>query len=178
MPTQLTEPKLSGHPENSVERQAFEPTSHDIERHRGLSVFVFIFSVLVCLSGCSTVNPAHTQSNFNLRSLRSVYVVTHGGSSADMDAHMQDALVSRGLIVRAGPETAKPSDIDFYVTYADSWQWDFSMFLKELHIQFYDAKNGALIASGSFSNSFLHTYPDPGKKVAEVIATIYGEETP
>lgn len=92
-----------------------------------------------------------------------------------MDSYVQESLITRGIRVRAGPETSIPNDVDFYVTYSDSWRWDLTMYLKELHIHFYDAKSGALIASGSFSNSLLHSFPDPGKKVSEVIATMYGE---
>jgi len=127
------------------------------------------------LEGCSTVNPASIQANSKLRSMQSAYVYTHGGSSADMDAEVQEALINRGLTVRAGPEEGKPTDVDFYVRYADSWRWDLAMYLKSLHIQFYDAKSGALLASGSFSNSFLHSFPDPGQKISEVVATMFGE---
>ncbi len=67
------------------------------------------------------------------------------------------------------------ADVDFYVRYADSWKWDITIYLKELHIQFYDVKDGVLLASGSFSNSFLHSFPDPGQKVSDVIASMYGE---
>jgi len=137
---------------------------------------VFAGSILMgLLSGCSTVNPASVAAGSKLKGMKSAYVYTHGGSSADMDTHVEEALLDRGLRVRAGLESEKPTDVDFYVRYDDSWRWDVTMYLKELHIQFYDAKDGALLASRSFSNSLLHTFPDPRKKVSEVVATMYGE---
>jgi hypothetical protein len=136
---------------------------------------ISFLAALAILSGCSTINPASALPGSNLRDLKAAYVVTHGGNSADMDSYVQESLITRGIRVRAGPETSIPNDVDFYVTYSDSWRWDLTMYLKELHIHFYDAKSGALIASGSFSNSLLHSFPDPGKKVSEVIATMYGE---
>ncbi|HEY5079035.1 MAG TPA: hypothetical protein VII43_04285 [Opitutaceae bacterium] len=145
-------------------------------KRRGALVSALLLAGLVCFSGCSTINPASTLPQSNLRGYKSAYVVAHGGNSADMDAHMQEALISRGVSVRAGPESAKPSDVDFYVVYTDSWRWDLMMYLKDLNIQFYEAKTGAMIASGSFSNSFLHSFPNPGKKVSDVIATMYGEK--
>jgi hypothetical protein len=135
-----------------------------------------LLAALVCLSGCSTVNPASTLPQSSLRSFKSAYVVAHGGNSADMDTHMQEALISRGVSVRAGPESAKPADVDFYVVYSDSWRWDLMMYLKDLNIQFYEAKTGAMLASGSFHNSLLHSFPNAGKKVSDVIATMYGEK--
>jgi hypothetical protein len=139
-----------------------------------------ILSLLLAVSalaftGCSTVNPATTQLNSKLSSMKSAYVITHGGTSADMDLHLQEALVKRGLTVKAGPEESKAADVDFYASYTDTWRWDLTMYLKELHIAFYDAKSGALLASGSFNNSFLHSFPNPADKVRDVIATMYGE---
>lgn len=150
----------------------------DIAADCRLVVIECLIAVLACMSGCSTINPATIQSETKLRSFKTAYVVTHGGNSADMDTHLQEALVNRGLEVRAGPESSKPTDVGFYAVYSDSWKWDLTMYLKELHIQFYEAKSGVLLASGSFSNSLLHSFPDPGKKVADVVATMYGEKPP
>ncbi len=93
-----------------------------------------------------------------------------------MDGHLEDALAARGLNVRSGDEAVKPADVDFYATYNDTWRWDITMYLKDLQIRFYQSKSNALISSGSFSNSFMHSFPDAGKKVSEVVATMYGEK--
>jgi len=137
---------------------------------------LLLLAASLCFSACSTVNPARTQAESNLRTFKTAYVVTHGGSSFDMDQHLQNALLDRGLKVSAGPEKAKPTDVEMYAIYTDTWRWDLTMYLKSLQIQFYETKNGTLVASGSFSNGILHSWPDAGKKVSEVVATMYGEK--
>lgn len=146
--------------------------------HSFKSVALILFATSIFVGGCSTVNPARTQAGNNLSNFKTVYVVTHGGSSVDMDTHLQNTLLDRGLKVSAGSENAKPINVDMYAIYTDTWRWDLTMYLKSLQIQFYETKNGTLIASGSFSNGILHSWPDAGKKVAEVVATMYGEKRP
>jgi hypothetical protein len=137
------------------------------------ALFLAIASLIALVSGCSTVNPGKQYGGVRLESLKTAYIVRHAKSSRDIDTYIQDALAERGVKASRGPMEAKPKDVDFYVEYVDHWKWDLSMYLWSLDIRFADNATGGLIASGSFKQGLLHSFPDPQKKVAEVIEQIY-----
>ncbi len=139
---------------------------------------ILIGFLTLLLGGCSTTNEVHVAADSNLKGYKTAYLVVHGGNSSDMDGHIEDALVDRGVRVRSGTEEGKPADVDFYVTYDDTWRWDITMYLKDLRIAFTDRRSGERLASGYYSNSLVHSFPNPGATVSGVIATMYGEPLP
>jgi hypothetical protein len=98
------------------------------------------------------------------------YVENTDGKSADMDAHLQRALMSKGLKISAN--ATEPTDL--VVKYTDKWQWDLAMYLNAVHITFYD-KIGNIIAVGSYENSFWHEWPNAGETVQKVIDGMFAE---
>ena len=130
-------------------------------------------SLLVLTSSCSTVRPGKQFGEVKLESLKTAYVVRHPKSSRDIDVYVQDALTQHGVKASRGSMETKPKDVDFYVEYVDHWNWDMAMYLLSLDIRFLDNATGALIASGSFKQGFPHSFPDPEKKVNQVIDNIY-----
>ncbi|HTF87656.1 MAG TPA: hypothetical protein VK843_04545 [Planctomycetota bacterium] len=132
-----------------------------------------LLGLLLALSGCATVNPGKRFGDIQLDSLKSSYVVRHAKSTRDIDLFIQESLVERGVVATAGPIENKPSDVDFYVEYVDRWSWDVSMFLSALTIQFKSTADGSLIATGSFEQGALHSFPDPKRTVRAVIEQMY-----
>jgi hypothetical protein len=138
-----------------------------------MALCLAIASLLALVSGCSTVQPGKRYGDVRLESLKTAYVVRHAKSSRDIDTYIQEALAEHGVKASRGPMEAKPKDVGFYVEYVDRWQWDLTMYLWSLDIRFEDNATGELIASGSFRQRFPHSFPDPQKKVSEVIEQIY-----
>jgi hypothetical protein len=133
---------------------------------RSFLVAALVAATMV-LSGCAThsrvvVNPGSKVS------IRTAYVVLHGGNSDDMDAHVQQELMAHGIQVKAGPETRDPGT-DVVVRYTDQWRWDMSMYLRSLDIQVYSGESGTLLASGSWKNSALHGYHSGAKVTKRVM---------
>ena len=123
----------------------------------------------VMFSGCSTsrgvvANPSAPRVDY-----RSVYIVTHGGNGADMDANMQREFLRHGFSVTAGDEGKAGSDAQLLVRYADDWKWDLAMYLRSLDVMVYDHQTNVLIATGSWKNSLFHGFYSSEKVVAEVV---------
>jgi hypothetical protein len=128
-------------------------------------------AAIFCLSlvGCSTtsgvlVNHAAAQTAYS-----TVYVVVHGGASADMDALVQKELLRHDLNVLSGSDGAAPASAQLIVKYADDWKWDLKMYLSTLDIMAFDAKSGVLLATGSWKNSTFHGYYSEDKVVSNVM---------
>ncbi|SEL51433.1 hypothetical protein SAMN05428989_1820 [Pseudoxanthomonas sp. GM95] len=136
-------------------------------------VFAVLAAALMVLSGCAThsrvvVNPGHHIV------VKSAYVVLHGGSSEDMDAHVQQELMAHGIQVKAGPETRDPGT-DVVVRYTDNWRWDMAMYLRSLDIQVYNGASGTLVASGSWKNSALHGYHSGANVTKKVMDEVFAK---
>jgi hypothetical protein len=125
------------------------------------------------ISGCSTVEKGKRYDNTSLDSLKTAYVVLVPDADRTVGMHIQEALAERGIEVTAGNAQDKPKDVGFYVTYMDHRQWDMGMYLDSLDIQFMDGTTGRLLASGSFRNSLLHSFPNTRLKTFQVIDSMY-----
>ena len=133
--------------------------------------------VALCVSGCSTIEPAHSYGDKPLPSLKSAFVSYRKGSDPDIAQYICEALTQHGVKTSAGYEENRPKDVDFYATYASHKQWDMKMYLDTLSIQFLDGSSGQLIATGQFRNSALHTYPDVRKTTFDVVQSMYESKT-
>jgi hypothetical protein len=121
------------------------------------------------LAGCATssgviANPSASQSVYH-----SIYIVNHGGSSADMDANMQREFLKHGFAVKAGADDGNHDDAQLIVRYADDWKWDLAMYLWSLDVMVYDSKSGTLIATGRWKNSTFHGFYSSEKIVTQVV---------
>jgi len=124
---------------------------------------------VIALSGCATasgvvVNPAARRAVY-----RTAYVVVHGGSSQDMDAHLQRELLRHGISVSAGPEGSAPANAQLIVRYSDDWRWDLKMYLRSFDVMVSDARTNTLLATGSWENSAVHGFYNEDKVVAKVV---------
>ena len=129
--------------------------------------------IVLFASGCSTVEKSERYSDVPLDSLKTAYIVLIPKANWDIEMGIREALAGRGVQVSAGILQDKPSDVAFYVTYRDQQKWDITMYLHSLEIQFLEGATGKLIASGSFKNSFAHTYPNFRQKAFEVVESMY-----
>jgi hypothetical protein len=134
----------------------------------GIAIFITAF-----ISGCSTVKPAQHYGNIPLDSLKSAYVVVAIHGNPTIGGYIQTALARRNLKVNIGALKDKPQNVAFYVNYKEHWNWDVTVYLESLDIEFVDNANGQIIAKGSFRNSFLHTFPDPRTKTFEVVDSMF-----
>ncbi|HDH05417.1 MAG TPA: hypothetical protein ENH01_06870 [Nitrospirae bacterium] len=141
--------------------------------HTAKIKLILILLVGVSLVSCSTIHPAGVYSRDFLNDINSVYVVQNKASKRGIDIYIQKALAVRGIRASIGPIESKPKNVDAYVTFSDIWRWDMSMYLDKLDINIYDNHTNELVATGEFDNSWLHSFPDPRKKVFQVIDSIW-----
>jgi hypothetical protein len=128
---------------------------------------------LSMIQGCASVEPGQRYAGRSVGSLKSAYVVEADNTDHTIGTYIQGELATRNVQATIGPLSAKPAHVEFYVTYSEHWQWDLTMYLSSLDIQFLDNRTGQLIANGAFKNSLLHTYPDLGDTTRQVIDSIY-----
>jgi hypothetical protein len=133
---------------------------------------IFLLISFLMAAGCATSQKVTTSKSIETYFPKSAYVVTHGGRSKDMDSHMQAAFLSHNLKISAGESEPKSMSTDLLVKYSDSWQWDISMYLQSFEITLYD-KNGNLLATGQWQNSLMHSFPNEGKVVKNVVDEIF-----
>lgn len=133
-------------------------------KHDALFLLGMVVLVSCASSQNAVVNPAAVLPSEPL----TAYVEKLGGRSADVDAHVERALISNGIGV-----TADRSASNIIVKHADDWKWDLVMYLRALDVQMYDARSGTLIGSARYSNAALtHSYPNVGKIADELVAKI------
>lgn len=129
---------------------------------------------LLMIQGCASVEPGQRYTGKPVGSLTSAYVVvTPDNTDHAIGTYIQGALERRNVRATIGLLKEKPADVDFYVTYTDHWQWDVTMYLSSLDIQFLDNRTGRLIANGAFKQGLFHTYPDIRDTTRQVIDSMY-----
>lgn len=83
-----------------------------------------------------------------------------------------DNLALRNLRSTTGEAGMSPEGVDIIVTYQDRWTWDMAMYMTRLNVQFKDAKDGDLLASGeSYRTSLVRKSPED--MVDEVLDKIF-----
>ena len=129
--------------------------------------------ILFVLAGCSTLEPGKRHSNINLQELKRGYIVTPPNYNLTVSRYIGEALIPRGVSIRAGAGETLPPDLDFLITYEDKWTWDLKMYLESLEIKFLNPTNREVLASGSYHQGVFHGYPDLQQTVEDVIQSIY-----
>lgn len=129
--------------------------------------------MVLLLSACATSSQVVVQPSASTVAINyhSAYLVTHGGNSRDMDAHIQEALLERGFRVTTGRDARASGNAQLVVRYADDWQWDMVMYLKSFDLMIYDGRTNVLLAEGTWKNSLLHGFYSANKVVDQVVST-------
>ena len=131
--------------------------------------------VVIFLTGCSSVGPAQHFGAIPVESLKSAYVVVAPSGNPNIAEDIVIALGQHGVKVSTGAVQDKPKDVAFFVNYKEHWDWDVTMYLESLDVEFMDNATGQIIASSKFRQGWLHTFPDPRDKTIEVVNSIYAK---
>jgi hypothetical protein len=129
----------------------------------------FLTVGLLSAAGCATTSGVIVSPSAHHADYRSVYIVVHGGDSADMDANLQKEFLRHGFLVSIGPDGGATSGAELVARYADAWKWDIAMYLRSLDVMVFDGKSNLLIASGTWKNSTMHGFHSSEKVVAKVV---------
>lgn len=83
------------------------------------------------------------------------YVQRPPADQRDLAALIAKNMQARSMQVTSGPESAKPADVTYVVTYVDKWMWDMRMYLYDLRIELRDAKDQSVLGFGQSMQSSL-----------------------
>ncbi|MFH1905358.1 MAG: hypothetical protein ABIK53_07560 [bacterium] len=134
---------------------------------------ITILLALSLLSGCSVVRIPQAYNYDKIQSIKTAYVVKNDKSTRNIGLYIQKAISRRGIRTSYGPLGEKPDSVDVYVTYVDMWKWDLTIYFQALDVMIYDNKTNELLAVGAFHNRWLHSWPNPNKKVQQVVDSIF-----
>jgi len=137
---------------------------------KNFSALAILTAALV--SGCSSVKARH-YGTVPLESLKTACVILAPKGNPHVAEYIDVALAHHNVKTRVVPMEDKPADAEFYVTYTEHWNWDVTVYLQSLDVQFLDNKTAQVIATGSFRQGFFHSFPDPRTKTFEVVDDIY-----
>jgi hypothetical protein len=144
--------------------------------------------IAACLTwlttGCATnelpkpeINAQNIKGDFS--GLKKYYVARDDEAGAQDDKHLralhavQEALTDHGMPATSGLLSAMPADTDCKVIIHDKWFWDTYWYLLTLDVKFYDARSGALLASGSDRRALPAIRRDPEFMANELIEAIF-----
>ena len=124
--------------------------------------------------GCSYKHLyGETMRGVDLGARHHAHVVRHAEDERRIDRMIGEELVQAGFRATVGPESADvPEGADLVVTYEDHWQWDMSMYLITLRIDFRDPQTQELLASGQSFRTSLDRKP-PEFMVDEIITSMF-----
>lgn len=128
-----------------------------------------VLSMAFQLEACSTTSGVVVNRSIQKATYTSVYIVSHGGNGADMDANLQREFLRHGLSVTTGAEGGADPNVDLIARYADDWKWDIAMYLRSFDLMLYSGKTNALLADGNWKNSTLHGFYGSEKVVTNVV---------
>lgn len=100
------------------------------------------------------------------------FVENHGEDQRGIDQMIARGIRSRGLNVKSGLASARPSEFDVLVVYEDRWQWDISNYLIFLRIDFRDPETNVLLATGSSYQTSAARKPE-GEVVAQILDSLF-----
>jgi hypothetical protein len=124
-------------------------------------LFVFLIFLGFFMSGCSSKLSSATIPGASLEEKGKFYVVRFVPDKRNMHMLIADRLTMMGFNAVAGEKSDIPYNINTIVTYIDHWQWDMTMYMIDINIQFRDAKDGSLIMNGkSYRTSLVRKNPD------------------
>jgi hypothetical protein len=135
-------------------------------------VVAFLISVAIAfsLSACAKLSSRVTP-NTNLNQYETYFVVRHARDSRLIDEIIRDEMIQLGLKAQSGTIGQKPPRVDVIVTYEDRWAWDMTTYMLSLTVDFRDAKNNVLLATGQSYRPSLER-KSPQEMAREVLESI------
>ncbi len=137
----------------------------------------YVLAVLLVLPGFLGCSYKHlygeTMQGVDLQARHRIYVVHQPKDKQQINSMIANRLKRAGFEATAGMDVSDaPADVDAIVTYEDHWQWDMSMYLIVLRIDFRDPKTQELLASGQSYRTSLDRKP-PAFMVDEIITAMF-----
>lgn len=124
--------------------------------------YITLLFIIFALTGCSkTIVRSDSVSNFDLSSLKSMYVVKLPADGRGMEKIIANKLNEFGFSAHYGPNSKPTEPVDAIVTYKDRWMWDITMYLLEIDIQLHNPESNFVFASGtSYRTSLVRKSPE------------------
>ncbi|MDE3084588.1 MAG: hypothetical protein KGJ37_05130, partial [Verrucomicrobiota bacterium] len=97
---------------------------------------------------------------------KKIYVEHRFADGRGLDQLIAAKLRDLGYDATGGPLTLMPDGVDAVVSYTDSWNWDFSLYLIELDIEVSDPGTGKILATASYR------HPTIGKTPADMTRAV------
>jgi hypothetical protein len=124
--------------------------------------------------GCSYTHLyGETMRGVDLQARHRIYVLHQPKDKQEIDSMIANRLERVGFEVSAGEGMdGAPPDVQAIVSYEDHWQWDMSMYLITLRIDFRDPQTQELLASGQSYRTSLDRKP-PEFMVDEIFTSMF-----
>jgi len=137
---------------------------------------ILVLLLTTILSGCMNKATATFDPGRDIVSSNTFFVEKFPPDKHALNHLIVDALVERGYTASTGEDGQEPLEgTDILVTYRDKWQWDMSMYMLELSIQFRDPESRAAFASGMSYHTSM-TRMSPEAMTNEILTNIFEED--
>lgn len=138
---------------------------------------LLVLAVLLMLPGFLGCSYKHlygeTMQGVDLEARRRIYVVRQPKDKHQIESMIANRLKRAGFHATTGEGMGGAlAEVDVIVSYEDHWQWDMSMYLIVLRIDFRDPKTQELLASGQSYRTSLDRKP-PEFMVDEIITSMF-----
>lgn len=128
--------------------------------------------ILAVITGCATVD-AERASDDILTDSTQYYVEKLDADERGIERVIADELNALGLDAAYGTDVSATDDIDVLVTYQDRWNWDVTMYMRRLDIQFREPGTRQLLTEGTATRSSL-TRAEPAVIARELLEEMTG----
>jgi len=129
-----------------------------------------LLAAALALAACADLS-ARVSPETDFAEYETYFVVRHARDARLIDEIIREEMILLGLKAGSGPIGQKPPVVDVLVTYEDRWAWDMATYLLSLRIDFRDARNNVLLATGQSYRPSLER-KSPPEMVREVLAAI------
>lgn len=112
-------------------------------------------AAVVLLSACVANTSGQLALPKDVAKQGTYYVQRQPADERDLASLIAKNMQGRSMQATAGPESARPADVAYVVTYVDKWMWDMRMYLYDLRIEVRDAKDQSILGYGQSMQSSL-----------------------
>jgi hypothetical protein len=106
---------------------------------------------LLLLAACSSLS-VQKQAGTNLTHLKKIYVEHRLADGRGVDQMITRELSRLGYDASSGPLTMTPPETEAVLTYVDTWNWDFTLYMIDLDVQVRDARSGQVLATAHYDH--------------------------
>ena len=120
--------------------------------------------IILMLSGCVNYHSAVYDDGFYTK-YTNVYVSEIPSDTYNIRSYVVKELADMGLVVygNSAPKNVAAGDVIVDVKFAEGW--DLALYVKSINVQFIDAQNNKVIATGSYESGWVHATESAVRKV-------------